>query len=106
MGQTEVGFLGIGLLIFLLIMGVHVGLTMVIVGLIGFALIGGLNPGLTALSFMPWNNMTDYHFSVMPLFVLMSSFISFSGMGSEAYAAARAWFGQFKGGLAMATTVA
>jgi C4-dicarboxylate transporter DctM subunit len=106
MGQTEVGYLGIGLLIFLLIMGVHVGFTMVIVGLIGFAMIGGLNPGLNTLSIMPWNKMTDYHFSVMPLFILMSSFISFSGMGSAAYAAARSWFGQFRGGLAMATTVA
>jgi C4-dicarboxylate transporter DctM subunit len=106
MGQTEIGFLGIGLLIFFLILGVHVGLTMVIVGLIGFAMIGGLTPGLATITFMPWNKMTDYHFSVMPLFVLMSSFISYSGMGSDAYTAAKAWFGQFKGGLAVATTVA
>ena len=106
MGQTEFGFLGIGLLILFLILGVHVGLTMVIVGLIGFALIGGLNPGLVTITIMPWNKMTDYQFSVMPLFVLMSSFISYSGMGADAYTAARAWLGRFKGGLAMATTVA
>lgn len=50
--------------------------------------------------------MTSYEYSVMPLFVLMSSFIAEGGIGGEAYLAARAWFGQLKGGLAMATTVA
>jgi C4-dicarboxylate transporter, DctM subunit len=106
MGQIEFGLIGIGILLILLALGVHVGLTMVIAGFIGFALIGGLNPGLVTITIMPWNKMTDYEFSVMPLFVLMSSFISVSGMGAEAYIAARAWFGKFKGGLAIATTVA
>lgn len=106
MGQTEIGFLGIGILIVLLALGVHVGLTMVIAGFIGFAMIGGLNPGLVTLTIMPWNKMTDYGFSVMPLFVLMSSIISYGGMGADAFTAARAWFGRIRGGLAIATTVA
>ncbi len=33
----------------------------------------------------------------------MSEFIGQSGIGADAYTAARAWLGQFKGGLAMAT---
>jgi len=36
----------------------------------------------------------------------MSAFISQTGIGKEAYQAARAWFGHFKGGLAIATVFA
>ncbi len=42
-------------------------------------------------------------FTVIPLFMLMSAFIAFSDIGKEAYEMSRAWLGQLRGGLAMAT---
>ena len=37
------------------------------------------------------------------MFMLMGSFVSYGGIGDEAYKMAKAWFGHIKGGLAIAT---
>ena len=39
MGQTEVGFIGIAVLMVLLFMGVHIGFTLVIMDFLGYAAI-------------------------------------------------------------------
>ena len=106
MGQTEWGFLGIAVLMVLLLLGTHVGFTLVLIGFLGFAAIGGLNAGISNLAILPFDRLNDYHFAVLPLFLLMGSFVAQSGIGREAYEFARAWLGNFRGGLAMATVLA
>jgi C4-dicarboxylate transporter DctM subunit len=103
MSQTVVGLIGCVIVIVLILMGTHLGLTLLIAGFIGFALIGGWNAALGNLAIIPFNKMTDYNFTVLAMFFLMAAFVSQSGIGKEAYESARAWVGQFKGGLAMAT---
>ncbi len=103
MSQTEIGFIGIAVMIILLAAGVHVGLSLVIVGFAGFAAIGGLNAALNNVSMVTFEKLNNYLFAVLPLFLLMSAFVSEGGIGKEAYETARAWLGRFKGGLAMAT---
>ena len=103
MSQTEIGLIGIVILIVLLMMGVHVGFCLIIVGFAGYAIIGGLDAAISNMAILPFDKLNNYHFAVLPLFLLMSAFVSQSGIGKEAYEAARAWLGQFKGGLAMAT---
>ena len=44
-----------------------------------------------------------YPLSVIPLFVLMGQFATLSGMARDFYAAAYAWIGHWRGGLAGAT---
>jgi C4-dicarboxylate transporter DctM subunit len=106
MSPSIVGVLGIAALMVLLMLGTHVGYSMAIVGFVGFVLVGGLSGGLGNLFLVPFSNMNNYYFAVVPLFQLMSEFVGQSGMGTEMYQSARAWFGQFKGGLAMATVAA
>ncbi|MBN1191776.1 MAG: TRAP transporter large permease [Dehalococcoidales bacterium] len=106
MSQTEIGFIGVGVLIFLLMMGVHVGFAMIVVGVAGYAAIGGFDAALNNLPILTFDKLNAYHFAVLPLFLLMSSFISVTNIGSDAYMMARAWLGKFKGGLAMATIAA
>ena len=106
MGQTEIGLIGIAGLMVLLLMGVHVGFALVLVGFLGFAAIGGLNASISNLAILPFDRLNDYHFAVLPLFLLMGSFVAHSGIGREAYEMARSWLGHFKGGLAMATVFA
>ena len=103
MSQTEIGIIGCVIVIVLILMGTHLGLTLLIGGFIGFALIGGWDAALGNLAIIPFNKMTDYNFTVLAMFFLMAAFVSQSGIGKEAYESARAWVGQFKGGLAMAT---
>ena len=55
---------------------------------------------------MPLRVATDEVFGVVPLFILMGTFASISGMSGELYKASHAWVGHRKGGLAMATILA
>jgi len=103
MGQTEVGFLGIIVLMVLLLAGVHIGFGLVLIGFLGFAAIGGVGAAISNLAILPFDRLNDYHFAVLPLFILMGSFVSYSGIGRDAYEMARTWMGQLRGGLAMAT---
>ena len=106
MGQTEIGLIGIAALMIILLLGVHVGFALILVGFVGFAFIGGFGAALSNLAILPFDRLNDYHFAVLPLFLLMGSFVAQSGIGREAYMMARAWMGQLKGGLAMATVFA
>ena len=106
MGQTEIGLIGIGVLMVLLLSGVHVGFALILVGFVGFGWIGGFQGAIAKMAILPFDRLNDYNFAVLPLFLLMGSFVAYSGIGREAYEMARTWLGHLKGGLAMATVLA
>lgn len=72
-------------------------------GLIGFATISGLEPAFRLLSHSPIATMTNYTMGLIPLFILMGAVATASGMSRELFQAGQAWFGPFRGGLALAT---
>jgi tripartite ATP-independent transporter DctM subunit len=55
------------------------------------------------MAILPFDTLNSYSFAVLPLFMLMGNFVSEGSIGKDAYESARAWFGQYKGGLAMGT---
>lgn len=103
MTPAEAGLLGFGLMIVLVLLSVHVSFAILISGFIGLALIIGIEPALSSIAILSFERVTDYTFAVIPLFMLMSAFIANTDIGTEAYETSRAWVGQAKGGLAMAT---
>lgn len=103
MSPHDIGLICLGILIILLLSGVHIAVCMILVGFIGVFWIVSLNPALENLAMVPFSTTRSYDFSVIPLFLLMSTFIYWGGIGREAFDTARAWIGQVKGGLAMAT---
>jgi C4-dicarboxylate transporter DctM subunit len=103
MSPEVIGLLGIAVLMVLIFMGVHVGFALILVGFAGAALVGGIVPALNNIAVITFAKTDNYSFAVIPLFLLMSSFVAESGIGKDAYDTARAWMGQAKGGLAMAT---
>src|SRR5208283_5241292 len=50
--------------------------------------------------------VTDYTFGVIPMFLLMGTFVSNSGMSRELFKAANGFVGHLRGGLGFATVVA
>jgi len=86
-----------------IIAGAHVGFVLIITGFVGILLAQGVQPAFNALEVIPFSAMHQYEFSVIPLFILMGTFISNSGIGRETYDLARNWVGHFRGGLAIAT---
>mgnify|MGYP003630591121 CR=1 FL=1 len=103
MDPIAVGSFAFLALFVLLIMTVPIGIAMGLCGLAGMAMIIGLMPTLSLFGTTVYETTVTYDLSVIPLFVLMGSVASRSGLSKELYGAFNAWFGAFRGGLALAT---
>jgi tripartite ATP-independent transporter DctM subunit len=90
----------------LLFWGVPIGFAMGIVGVVGFSTVVGLEPALAMVGQIAVDNVANYNYSVVPLFVLMGALFAHSRMADELYAASYAFLGHRRGGLAMATIIA
>ena len=97
------GLFGMCLLIVLLFSGMHIGIAMGLVGFLGFAYVAGLVPALGIIRTTPYITIASYGFSVVPLFILMGLFCSYSGLSRDFYFTMYRWLGYLPGGLAMAT---
>ena len=106
MSPAEVGLIGFTLMILFIMLGVNVAFVLIVLGFAGLALLMGVEPALSSMAIISFERASSYEFAVAPLFLLMSAFVSRSDIGKEAYVMARTWVGQFRGGLAMATSVA
>ncbi|WBY00252.1 TRAP transporter large permease [Ramlibacter tataouinensis] len=96
------GFAAVFLLAFF---GVPLGIATLLVGVGGFALLRGLDPALEMLAQMIMDSSANYGMSVLPMFVLMGVFVQKADIVDELYAAANAWVGHLRGGLAQATVL-
>ncbi len=95
-----------GALFALVFLGLPIGFAMMLVGVVGFASVVGLDPALAMAAQLAYDTVTNYEFSVLPLFILMGTFIARSGLSEELYDACNAFVGHRRGGLAMATVLA
>src|SRR5688572_27003893 len=106
MTPTMVGVLGMGGMLLLMFARMPIGLAMALAGGIGIAVLNSPAAALNNLGSFPFSHAAVQSFSVIPLFVLMGNFATASGMGRDLYAAAYAWMGHRRGGLASATVLA
>lgn len=98
--------LGVGLFIVMLALialRMPIALSMIVTGCFGFAYLTSWDALLSHMKDMPFSRAANYSLSVIPMFVLMGLFAANGGLSRAAYRAARAWFGHFRGGLAIAT---
>jgi hypothetical protein len=78
MTQTAVAVGGFLLLAFLMAIRVPVGFAMGIAGAAGFGAIVGWQPALRLFSQVPLTVATNYDLSIIPMFILMGAFASWS----------------------------
>jgi tripartite ATP-independent transporter DctM subunit len=83
-----------------------IGIAMALVGAVGIAVLNSPDAALTILGSYPYSYAAVHALSVIPMFVLMGNFAVVSGMSGDLFAAAYAWIGHRKGGLASATILA
>jgi tripartite ATP-independent transporter DctM subunit len=103
---TSVGLIGMAALLVLLFARMPIGIAMSLVGAAGVAVLNSPEAALNSLGSFPYSHAAVQAFAVIPLFVLMGNFAAVSGMGTDLYAAAYAWLGHRRGGLASATVLA
>jgi tripartite ATP-independent transporter DctM subunit len=104
--QTLVAVVGCIAVLVLMLIRVPIAVSLAAVAVAGFAWLVGPGPALGILIDSPIRTVTNFNFSVIPMFILMGAFVSASGMSRELFRAANAWVGHLPGGTAIATIFA
>ena len=106
MSTNAVALLGFVSLFALMLLRVPVGMAMGLVGVSGFSYLVGGNAALKMVGQTSMRTVTDYTFGVIPMFLLMGTFVSNSGMSRDLFRAANSFVGHLRGGLGFATVAA
>jgi C4-dicarboxylate transporter DctM subunit len=107
MSDLQTGFLLIGALVALVLLGVHIAIALISVAFGGIWLIRQDPEMAMRLFYMAsYNGVADYIFATIPLFVLMGLLVSVGGVGKDTFEVAEALLRRVRGGLGVATVAA
>ncbi|MCB2141223.1 TRAP transporter large permease subunit, partial [bacterium] len=106
MDPTIVAAIGIVFLLLFLSIRMPIWVSLGLSGSIGITILRGWDSVANAMSSGPWASVSSYVLSAIPLFLLMGSFATYSGITKDAFEATYKWLGRMRGGLAMATIAA
>ncbi|MEX3008399.1 TRAP transporter large permease [Hoeflea sp. TYP-13] len=101
-----VGFIGLGLLLVLVFLGVRVVFAAAVTGLFGLVELLGWGPAAGIVGTIPHSKSSTYALSVLPMFIFIGFLAFHAGMTRQLFEAARKWVGWVPGGLAVATVFA
>ena len=105
MNEVTVGIVGLGVLLLIFSTGIELGFGMAVVGFVGFAYLNGFQAGMNLISRDVFDVITNYGYTVFPLFILMGQIGFNAGIAVRLYSAADKFVGHIPGGLAMATVI-
>ena len=94
------------LLFFVLFLGANLGLSMAGAALFGTSMIIGQDGALALAGLSVYESAQNFSLSVIPLFVLMGSLATKSGISTDLFSAFNTWLRRRKGGLAQASIAA
>lgn len=107
MDPLLVGAIGVIGLLVAILLGIHVGIALGLVGFLGvWWLTGNLNMAFGIIATSSLMKVTVFAFTCLPMFVLMGLFAIRAGLGQQLFAAGYKWVGRLPGGLAIATVFA
>ena len=105
MNEITVGIMALMLLLLLFSTGIELGFAMALIGFAGFAYLNGIRPAMQLVGRDIYDVITNYGYTVFPLFILMGQIGFNAGIAVRLYDAAHRFIGHIPGGLAMATVV-
>ncbi len=105
MSDITVGIVGLGLLLVLFATGLELGFAMALLGFAGFAFLKGVPTAMNLLGRDVFDVITNYGYTVFPLFILMGQIGFNAGIAVRLYGSAHKFIGHIPGGLAMATVM-
>lgn len=107
MSDLAMGGLLIGVLVFLVLFGLHIAVALTAVGFAGIWLIReDVDMAMRLLYLSAYNGVADYIFATIPLFVLMGLLVSISNVGKDTFDVAETLLRRLRGGLGVATVAA
>lgn len=104
MGELAIGGLGVAALFVAILCGINIMVALGVVGAVGMVALAGPVAATAGVSSIFYSITASFHFSVVPMFLLMGFFAMRAGLGEDLFDAATKWFGRLPGGLAVATT--
>lgn len=104
--NLAIGFIGLGGMLFLLIVRVPIAVSLCVVSIAGLWAIRGERAALGALGQVPYDFSASWTLSAVPMFLLMGTFAQKAGIAASVFRAARVLIGFIPGGLAIATNFA
>lgn len=104
--NIAIGTAGLVAMLLLIVVRVPIAYSMILVGFIGTMSLSGPRVAFAYLKTLPYSTFSIYDLSVIPMFVLMGSLASRSGLSRDLFRGANAWMGRFRGGVAMAAIAA
>ena len=100
---TQIGLIGIFVLILLFFSRLAVAYAMAIVGFLGYWYLTNFDSALTLISRDFYSQFTNYGLALVPLFIFIGFIAFYAGVSSKLYDMANKFIGRVRGGLAMAT---
>ncbi|MFR1343646.1 MAG: TRAP transporter large permease [Anaerovoracaceae bacterium] len=107
--MTTACWIGLGAIVLffiLALMGVKICYAMLASGIAGLIFINGINGAISVTSTALFSMVSSFDYAVLPMFILMATIITETGMGTSLYSSCRTWLGQLPGGLCIATIIA
>ncbi len=105
MNETAIGIVLLFLLLVLFATGIELGFAMAFIGFIGFAYLKGFNIAMNLIGRDVFDVITNYGYTVFPLFILMGQIGYHAGIAKRLYNSAHSFIGHIPGGLAIATVL-
>jgi C4-dicarboxylate transporter DctM subunit len=105
MNEVAVAIIALVVLLLLFTTGIELGFAMALVGFTGFAYLNSFQSAWSLLGRDIMEALSNYSFSVIPLFLLMGQIGFTSGIAVRLYDSAHKFVGHIPGGLAMATVL-
>lgn len=102
MDASMIGFICIAIMLIMIAFRAPIALSMAVTGFVGFASIVAFQPAVAILDSAPFDALSNYSFSPIPMFILMGVFASKARMSQELFNGAKTLFGSWRGGMALA----
>jgi tripartite ATP-independent transporter DctM subunit len=106
MTSVDIGTIGIAVMLVLLMLRVPIGISLASVAIVGIFWLRGFDAALSILGSVPYDFISKWTLSAVPMFLLMGAIAAKSGITGALYSSIRAWVGWLPGGLAVATNFA
>ncbi|MEZ5534826.1 MAG: TRAP transporter large permease [Thiolinea sp.] len=103
---TEIGFIGLGLLLVLLALRVPVALSLIAVSMGGISVMFGWETSISLLADSPYDFVSAWTLSAVPMFLLMGFVCYHSGLTTGLFNAAKVVFRWLPGGIAISSIFA
>lgn len=105
MDPLTLGVASLAALAVLLLLGLHIGVALALVGIVGTAAIVGLDVALSMATATIYHTMGSFELITIPLFILMGYLASAGGISTDVFKSVNDWVGRFKGGIGTSTIV-